>query len=161
MKKCFEDFEKEMKKAAKEAKKEREECIAEMENVRNHYIPEVVKTLMHISRAVSPYISSFDYCDSDLNGMIITAEKATVAIGNMQMAVRFAKEVVTTVEFYDGCDPITMLSKQIDLLKDISIYLGENLEAIMNSALLQYKNACNSANVDAKVQSVYHVAIAM
>lgn len=160
MTKYFEEFEKEMKKVAKEAEKEREECIAEMENVRNHYIPEIVKTLMHISKAVSPYISSFDYCDDDMNGMIVTAEKATVTIGNMQMAVRFNKEV-TTVEFYDGCDSITMLSKQIDLLKDISLYLGENLEDIMTSALRQYRNACSSAKADAEVQSVYHVAIAM
>lgn len=160
MMKYFEEFEKEMKKVAKEAEKEREECIAEMENVRNHYIPEIVKTLMNISKAVSPFISSFDYCDSDLSGMIVTAEKAIVAVGNMQMAVRFNKEV-TTVEFYDGCDSITMLSKQIDLLKYISIYLGENLDAIMNSALRQYRDVCRSTNADAKVQSVYHVAIAM
>ena len=101
MTKYFEEFEKEMKKVAKEAKAEREERIAEMENVRNHYIPEIVKTLMNISKAVTPYISSFDYCD-DMNGMIITAKKATVAVGNMQMVVRFNKEI-TTVEFYDGC----------------------------------------------------------
>lgn len=161
MTKKFEEFEKEMKKAAAEVAKENESCIAEMENLRDHYIPEIVQTAYYLSKTISPFIHSFDYCRiGDINGVIITATRCDIAIGNMQMTVKFNKED-TTVEFYEGCDWITKLSKQLDLLKAVSLYLSENTEAIMASALRQYKNVSSRAKADAEVMSVYHVAIDM
>ena len=168
--KKFEEFTKEMKmeteKAAKRRAAIKADKLAEMENLRDHYIPEIAQKMYYLYAGIAPVLpgSSFEYD----NTLVIDSAfaEARITINNMQMTVCFKKSGDVTVEFRKGIDDIIMLSQQIGLLQTIDAYLKENIDDIMASALKWCKSLSSAAadtniSVDEEVQPVYYVAIAM
>jgi len=161
----FREFAKVMESATKEAAKKREAVkeskIAEMENIRDHFIPEIAQNMYYIFKGIAPVLPGATY-EYDNTLTIDTFDaKASIVINGMQMSVYFKDDSDVTVEFGEG---VTMLSQQIRLLQAADIFLNENIDDIMVSAL-KWCQSINSADVDvavdAKAESTYHVAIAM
>ena len=162
--KKFEEFAKVMESATKEAAKKREAMkeskIAEMENIRDHFIPEIAQNMYYMFKGIAPVLPGATY-EYDNTLTIDTFDaKASIVINGMQMTVYF-KDGDVTVEFGEG---VTILSQQIRLLQAADIFLNENIDDIMVSAL-KWCQSINSADVDVavdeKAESTYHVAIAM
>lgn len=164
----FREFAKVMESATKEAAKKREAAkaskIAEMQNIRDHFIPEVAQKMYYLLKGISPVLPGASY-EYDNTLMIDSYDKeACIIIDDMQMTVYFKDSSDVTVEFSKGIDDDVMLSQQIRFLQAADAYLNENIDDIMVSALKWCKNINNAdvdVAVDAKAESTYHVAIAM
>lgn len=163
----FEEFEREMEKAAEKADKAtkaaEEEKIAELENLRDHYIPEVTQTVYYLFEAISPFLDSFRYCCGS-DGLVIASydAEASVVVDGMQITVHFDDYTDITVELSSGgYSDIDMLSQQVKLLQAADAFLNNNINDIMAFALKRCGRVHNNdiADTDTEVQSVYHVAI--
>lgn len=157
----FEKFEKEMAKVAfgKATKATEEEKIAEMENIRDHYISEITQKLWYLFDSISPFLDPFRFfCGND--GLVITRceYEISIVINGAQITVYFEYDCEVIFKFSKD---IIMLSQQVRLLQAADAFLEENIDNIMASALKQCRKAYGNdvAAADTRVRPVYHLTI--